>query len=210
VFADRPVNKQQLAVPFEIAPAYGRRAWRFMTDVLVPDFIMPAVVEKFRESIDEWIHTHWPQLGLEDVELANSDGRVMLRRRGYTILPHRDPKWGFITCLLYLARPQDSDSWGTQLYEVEQDEEAHGDAPHWIDAAKCRQVADVSFRANRLLIFVNSYGAHGASIPADAEPADLERYMYQFRMGPSTAAIEKLMSLLPPDRRPLWAESGPS
>jgi hypothetical protein len=52
---------------------------------------------------------------------------------------------------------------------------------------------------------MNSQGAHGASIPADAEPADLERYIYQFRIGPTADSIRKLQALLPEDRREMWS-----
>ena len=38
-----------------------------------------------------------------------------------------------------------------------------------------------------------------------AEPADLERYAYQFRIGPTRDAIRALMDLLPAERRPFWA-----
>jgi hypothetical protein len=138
------------------------------------------------------------------MELHSTDGRILLRERGYRIAPHRDPKWGFITVLLYLPRSDESAQWGTQLYTVDQDDRAPSIAPHWIDPARCHLVADVPFRRNTALVFLNSYGAHGAQIPEDAQPADLQRYMYQYRIGPTKAAIEKLVSLLPRDERSVW------
>jgi hypothetical protein len=206
LFADKPVNKQQIAVPFDFGPAYGRRVWRFMTDMIVRQWVAPAVLEKFDGPIRAWVAAHWPDIDPTTVELCTSDGRIMLRRRGYRILPHRDPKWGFITCLLYLARPEDSDTWGTQLYAVNGDAEARGDAPHWINEQQCRLVNDVAFRSNRMLVFLNSAGAHGASIPEDA-PETLERYLYQFRVGPTAEAVGKLSALLPPERRPFWMDA---
>jgi hypothetical protein len=77
------------------------------------------------------------------------------------------------------------------------------DAPHWIDPARCL-AADVPFRRNTALVFLNCHGAHGASIPDDAEPADLQRYIYQFRIGPTKAAIQKLVAMLPEERRSSW------
>jgi hypothetical protein len=106
---------------------------------------------------------------------------------------------------LYLARRGDNEAWGTQLYTVEQDDEARGTSPHWIDPARCRQVGDVAFRPNRMLILLNSVGAHGAHIPSDAQPQDLERYIYQFRIGPTADAIAVLKSTMPQERRPFWA-----
>ena len=205
LFADRPTNKQQLQVPFRIAPAYSRRVWRHLTSVVIPEFVVPAVLAKFRGPVDDWVHLNWPDVRPDTVIFHSSDGRILLRRRGYRIAPHRDPKWGFLTCIFYLARDEDSERWGTQLYRVEGDEEAQGAAPHWIDPVRCRQVGDVAFRPNRMLVFLNSVGAHGAHIPEDAEPENLERYIFQFRIAPSTESMGLLKSTLPEERRAFWA-----
>jgi hypothetical protein len=138
------------------------------------------------------------------MEFFASDGRIMLRRPGFNLPPHRDPKWGFLTCLLYLPRASDSEAWGTRLYRVEGDGDAQGVKPHWIKPEQCRAVADVPFRANTMFIFLNSAGAHGASIAEDAQPPDLERYAYQFRIGPSRPAMDALIPLLPDERRAEW------
>lgn len=208
LFADRPTNKQQLVVPFELAPEYSRRIWQHMVTVVANHVIAPAVAETFREPLQRWLRDAFPNIDsrrLEGLPLKCSDGRVLLRRRGYRIPPHRDPKWGFITCLFYLARPDDDQRWGTQLYSVDGDEEARDAKPHWISDAQCRLARDVPFRRNRMLIFLNSVGAHGACIPADAEPAEMERYAYQFRVGPHHRAFEAIIAKLPPEQRALWA-----
>jgi hypothetical protein len=205
LFSDRPTNKQQLQVPFRLAPVYSQRVWRYVTSAIVPNFIVPAAVLKFRSSLDEWIRLNWPAVESNAIDFHSSDGRILLRRRGYRIPPHRDPKWGFLTGILYLARKEDSESWGTQIFSVEGDEEARGAAPHWIDPARCRLVEDVAFRANRLLVFLNSVGAHGAFIPDDAEPEGLERYIFQFRIGPTVESMSLLKASLSDDRRPFWA-----
>jgi hypothetical protein len=56
-----------------------------------------------------------------------------------------------------------------------------------------------------MLIFLNSVGAHGAHIPEDAQPEDLERYIYQFRIAPTVDAMRMLKQALSADRRALWA-----
>ena len=53
-------------------------------------------------------------------------------------------------------------------------------------------------------LFLNSTGAHGAHIPADVGPETLQRYIYQFRIGPTPQALSMLRSVLPEKRRPLW------
>jgi hypothetical protein len=205
LFIDKPATKQQLAVPFDLAPTYSQRVWTHLVNELIPNVIAPRLIDKFRVQIDEWISLNWPQLDPRSVELHGSGGRVMLRRRGYRIRPHRDPKWSFITCILYLARPGDDEAWGTQIYAVNDDEEAKNAAPYWISEKQCRLVEDVRFKPNRLLVFLNSVGAHGASIPEDAQPENLERYIYQFRLGPTVEAIAMLKSMLPEERQGLWA-----
>lgn len=208
LFADRPRNKQRLVVPFDWAPIYSSRVWDFLIEDVLDPIVTPIVVEKFRKPLGDWLLENWP-LPVEDpvsqVHFHSTDGRILLRGRGYLIPPHRDPKWGLVTCLLYLARPGDSENWGTQLYSVESDVEAPSVAAYWIKADRCQLQKDVPFRRNSMLLFLNSHGAHGAHIPPDAEPAQLQRYMYQFRVGPNQASIRELMRMLPPERQSFWA-----
>ena len=186
-------NFEDGVVPFEMAPAYGRRVWSFLLHRVIDRTLGPALIVKMGGPLAAWLAQEWPDitgsmLGTA-VKMQSTDGRILLRGRGYLIPPHRDPKWGFVTCLLYLARPGDSEAWGTQLYHVDGDEEASSVAPHWIEPGQCRLVKDVPFRANAALVFLNSRGAHGAHIPTSAEPASLERYIYQFRLGPTAESI---------------------
>jgi len=208
LFEDNAANHQQLPVPFALAPMFSRRVWKFMVKV-ADEIMMPAILEKFRPALEPWIAENWPQLAGNPLgapmDLHSTGGRIMKRTRGYNIPPHRDPKWGFITCLMYLAKPGDLETWGTSLYAVDEDKEARGALPHWINASTCRLVREVPFKANSALIFLNSNGAHGASIPEDAEPPNLERYAYQFRIGPIRDSIKALMDMLPAERRPMWA-----
>jgi len=207
LFTDRTVNRRHLSVPFRLGPEYGRRVWTYMARTVVRDMLVDAVVEQFRPALCEWLRLNFPRAGehvLDRIRITSSDGRIMLRTRGYTAPPHRDPRWGFITGLLYLARDSDDRSWGTQFYDVEEDQEAQSVAPLWIDRARCRLVKDVPFVPNRLLLFLNSTGAHGASIPADLSDA-VERYVYQVRIAPDANSIAWLMNSIPPEKRSLWA-----
>jgi hypothetical protein len=206
LFADRPINKQQLMVPMNLAPAYTRRVWRFMARRIIPEHLMPALIEAFRQPLHAWLARELPELTpaqIDALEFTCSDGRILLRRPGYHIPPHRDPKWGFITGLMYLPRPGDDPRWGTHLYSVTNETDARGAAPHWIDDEHCRLVKTVEFLPNRTLFFLNSHGAHGADIPPDAPPA-LERYAYQFRIGPGGQAIENILGNLSPERLVYW------
>ena len=44
-----------------------------------------------------------------------------------------------------------------------------------------------------------------ASIPKDAQPANLERYIYQFRLGPTGKVINTLLDVMSPDKAATWA-----
>jgi hypothetical protein len=207
LFANRPVNKRRLVVPFEWAPVYSRKVWDFFVYEVL-DKLAPIIVQKFEKPLKEWLASQWGRDGkelLESVQYQSTDGRLLLRSRGYIIPPHRDPKWGFITCLMYLARPSDSERLGTQLYSVSDDVDAPHVSAYWIKPESCRLEKDVPFRRNSMLMLLNSHGAHGARIPEDTEPADLERCLYQFRIGPSPQSIHQLMQALPDERRATWA-----
>ena len=98
LFEDRPVNKQQVKVPPPFAPQYSRRVWNFLIGDVVEKVLKPTIVAKFREPLTEYLRRFWPGISSTEVEasLTSSDGRIILRRAGYLIPPHRDPRWGFL------------------------------------------------------------------------------------------------------------------
>jgi hypothetical protein len=134
-----------------------------------------------------------------------SGGRLMLRCRGYHLDPHRDPKRSMLTCLLYLARPGDNEAYGTQIFRVANDVDASYKQTYYPQQLghACELVKVVPFRANSMLVFLNSRGAHGATIPTDA-PADVARYSYQFYIAPRNEELASLIKSLPADRRRMW------
>jgi hypothetical protein len=207
-FADQDPSRQRLKVPFFFGPQYSTLVWRFMSEEIIDRIVHEAISRKFAEVVREYVATWCPALPPDlDLSLVPSDGRIMLRRPGYVIAPHRDPKWGFLTGLVYLVRKGDREEYGTQLYRVHSDGEAPTSSPFYIETGKCELVKDVPFRANTLLVFLNSRGAHGASIPADAQPPNLERYVYQFRLGPPNHVIGQLLQCMPEEQRKLWEGS---
>ena len=194
------------AVPSGVAPLYSRQVWAFVANTIVGDIIHNALNRKFQDAICRYVRTFVPSLPSDiDLTLHPSDGRIMLRRPGYDLAPHRDPKWGFVTGIVYLARAGDNESHGTQIYRVRDDAEAPTSRVYYPEPAKCELVKDVPFRANTMLAFLNSEGAHGASIPADAQPPNLERYIYQFRLGPTGKVIKRLTDLMAPEQATMWA-----
>lgn len=206
-FAGREVSRHRMKVPFDLAPAYSQRVWEFVANRVVSGPVERAVTRRFADVIRAYVREVCPTLSEElDVRLYASDGRIMLRRAGYVIEPHRDPKWGFLTGLAYLARPGDEEAYGTQFYRVADDEDAPSDRPYYMAPSRCTLVRSIPFRANSMVVFLNSRGAHGASIPADASP-ELERYAYQFRLGPRADVIALMLSHMGEAERRRWSGS---
>jgi hypothetical protein len=207
-FSDHDPVKQDLALPLKFGPLLATEVWNFVDDTLSRQLIQPAVLRKFHEPLQQHYETVF---GVEFIERANrlpqlpSGGRLMLRRPGYHLEPHRDPKRSLLTCLMYLARPGDSEAYGTQLFRVADDNDAPFKQTYYPKdhGHQCELVAVVPFRPNTMLVFLNSRGAHGASIPADA-PREMERYAYQFYVAPENAALGALIRELPAERRAMW------
>jgi hypothetical protein len=156
--------------------------------------------------LDEFVRTSWPRFqSMADagITLRVINSRLMLRRPGYVIKPHRDPRWAFLTCLVYLPRPTDAVSYGTQLYRLRHEPEVTHSSPLWVDPAECELVDDVPARRNTALVFLNSNGAHGASIPSDA-PRDTERYLYQAHLSVDEPTRQRLIDSLSGPSRASW------
>ena len=207
-FDNRDPIKQNLTFPIEVAPALSTLAWEYMDTVIARTVIRPAVLEKFHAPLQR----HFALVfGEAFVERANAmpesahGGRLMLRRPGYHLAPHRDPKRVMLTCLMYLARPGDNEEHGTQIFRVRDDGEAGYKQTYYpgADGRGCELVKVVPYRPNSMLVNLNSLGAHGATIPADA-PADLERYTYQFYVAPHNDALAALIKALPKEQRAMW------
>lgn len=207
-FSDRDLLKQNLRTPMEFGPELSVRALGFLEEVIARRAIRPAILEKFHDHLQQHYDTIFGPAFREragQMPQAVSGGRVMLRRPGYHLSAHRDPKRALVTCLLYLARSSDSETYGTHIYRVLDDGEAGYTRTYYPEqeGRTCELVKMVPYRPNTMLAFLNSGGAHGATIPDDA-PQDLERYTYQFYLGPEGDALEALIHDLPPERQAMW------
>ena len=207
-FDDHDRLKQNLAFPIGFGPALTTLVWSFVDTTVARRIIQPAVLKKFHEPLQGHYDTIFGPSFLARANALpqlSSGGRLMLRRPGYHLAPHRDPKRSILTCLLYLARQGDDEAHGTQLFRVTDDREASYKQTYYpeVDGCPCDLAAVVPFRPNTMLVFLNSHGAHGATIPTDA-PDDLERYSYQFYVAPENTALGALIRDLPPERRTMW------
>lgn len=207
-FSDNDPVKQDLPIPMAFGPTFHLRAWGFVDEVLSRRIIIPAVMRRFHGELQLYYDTIFGD-GMREranaLPQSTSGGRLMLRRPGYHLSPHRDPKRSLVTCLMYLAKPGDSEAHGTALYRVDDDREAHYKQTYYPEREghRCTLARMVPFKANSMLAFVNSRGAHGAGIPADA-PATIERYAYQFYIAPDNDALGALIRSLPKGRKEMW------
>ena len=118
-FEHLSVERQDLTVPLEFAPRHHREVWQAFHTHIVMNALVAALFEKFRTDLDVLARTYWP--GLVDsmadagLNLHPVMSRMMRRRPGYEIKPHRDPRWAFLTCILYLTQRDDPQVYGTQL-----------------------------------------------------------------------------------------------
>jgi hypothetical protein len=209
-FKQHDKTREEMQVPFVFAPAYSRVVWDFFMTRVIEQALVPAVTEKFRPALDDFLAANWPTLGTwpqSGLKLRVGNSRLLLRRPGYVIRPHRDPRWAFLTCLIYLQKRGADHVYGTQLYRLKQEREATHNSPFWVDERECELVRDVPGARNSALIFLNSTGVHGASIPPDA-PADLERYVYQVQLSPDEATRRRLIEMLSGARKAGWASKG--
>ena len=208
-FEHLPVERQDLKIPFMFTPRYQREVWQAFEDRIVMNVLMPALSDKFQNDLDLLVRTNWPSVvdSMADagISLHLVAGRVMRRRPGYEIKPHRDPRWTFLTCILYLTKRDDRQLYGTQLCRLQQERESPSRSPLWIDEREVEVVRDVPGRPNSAMVFLNSTGAHRASIPADAPP-ETDRYIYQVRFGPERSVRDALIARLPAETAQRWIQ----
>lgn len=209
-FGERDPVKQDLEIEQLLsAPRFTQRVWRFFDEQVVPEVIAPSIFARFRDAVvGHYAETGGPEFGEKGAALKHlvASGRIMLRRPGYRLKPHLDPKRVVITGLMYLARPGDSETYGTQLFRVDRPFVASGLKTFFPEDSgyTCEVARTVPFRANSMLAFVNSRAAHGATLPKDAELK--ERYTYQFYLKPPDGGLKPLLKTLSPEARAPWAQ----
>ena len=206
IFFDKVSERRdEMPVPFTFAPAYSRLVWDLFHDA-VEQAVLPAMIERFRPALDEFVRASWPTLGSweqSQITLRVANPRLMLRRPGYLIKPHRDPRWAFLIALFYIAPRGAAQTYGTQLYRLKTERDESHTSPMWMPEEECELVHDVPGIGNSAVVFLNSTGAHGASVPEDA-PKDFLRYVYQARFSPDTATKNRLLALLEGQDRDRW------
>jgi hypothetical protein len=211
-FAIAPERPERgfLSVPSTVGTTEQQAMWEFLVRRLIGGTLQQLLVDTFGASIRAQLAAHCRRVpDGDDFQLKNSNSEIIYGRvhgeRSYSIAPHRDPKWKFVTALAYLPRPQDQGRWGTKLYRVRGDQDAPNGKPLWFPVDQCELVDEVAFVPNRLFAFLNFIGAHSADIPKDA-PLGAERFVLQFKLGPTTRTMAALRAEMPDAVRERWPE----
>lgn len=210
VFQDRDPVKQDFEMgALDTAPALSRLVWRFFDDDLVGGVLASALLRRLAPAVAaHYAETGGPGFGEQAAAIPHRSfaGRIQLRRPGYSLQPHLDPKRVVITGLIYFARPGDDPSYGTQLFSVDRGFVSAGIKTYFPEqhGLSCTVASTVPYMPNTMLAFVNSGAAHGATLPREAPLK--ERYAYQFYIKPDDGALKRLLAGLPEDARAPWAE----
>jgi hypothetical protein len=197
-FSQKDTTKQNLRLSsIRVAPARTIETLSFLEETLIPRVMVPALMGKFAPHIREfYIREYGQERGpaLAAIPHEATAGRLMLRRPGYHLDPHLDPKRVVFTCLLYFARPGDSEMFGTTFYKINGTPTIDRTNTFYpgSQGLTCDLVKMVLFKANSAVAFLNWGGAHGADIPKTA-PADTERFSYQFYVSPDPVALAAIV-----------------
>lgn len=188
-----------------IAPERSRQTWMWFQRDVIDGVLTPVLLDRFQPHlVSAYRALFGADLAEEGMRLPQHAfrGRLMLRRPGYRLTPHRDMRIAALTGLIYFARPGDSADYGTDLYRIENDQQAPTMKTFYPEScgARAELVRSVPFVGNAALIFLNALGmAHGASIPRDATQAT--RYAYQFYIGPPKHDFARLVRQIPADQQ---------
>jgi hypothetical protein len=206
---DRTKSDYRAQKPRAAIPQLSADVWRYLDDELIPRTMVPTIGERFAGFVSEYYRD---LLGADigarvaALTMEATDARLMLRRPGYHLEPHLDPKRVLLTGLLYFARPGDSEEYGTSFYRVDGRVVRHHASTYYPVASghRCDLVRTVPFRPNSAVVFLNSV-AHGADLPASL-PKTTERYALQFYVGPPIEALRAILRELPASARDPWAD----
>lgn len=189
--------------------ALAEQVWTYLEGELIPKTMVPAIAARLGPALGEYIRdTFGPVLGeaVGALALEATSARLMLRKPGYHLRPHLDPRRVFATGLLYFTRPGDDESFGTSFYRVEGKVLRQDTGTYFpgLNGHPCDFVRKIPCTPNSAVFFVNA-AAHGVDIPAAAPPA-VERYSLQFYVGPPVEPLKGLLRGLPEAERMTWAE----
>ena len=170
-FEGRAAGGEHVRVPLRLGPIHSIVTWSFIDEV-VRRALSDVLVARFAAPLEAHVRELFPA-GPPFAEWARDvtliDGRLVRRTPGYAGPAAVDRPWELLGGLLDLAREQDGHEYGSHLASL-----------------------SIPFRGNRALLYVGPpQGLAYAPIPDDAAGA-IERYTYEFSMGPTRRARRSL------------------
>ncbi len=166
----------------DVGPWRTELVWRFVDRKIIDGMLRPRLVQAFSSHLA----TYWrDSFGVDAacVQYRTAESRLQLRRKGYQLRAHLDPPHAALTGLFYLARPGDDPRHGTTLYRPSTPFPLRRQGIYYPEdhGITLEAAATVPFRANTLLVWMTTLGAHGAELTGADVPKSIERYTYQFQ-----------------------------
>jgi hypothetical protein len=165
-----------LETDFDEAPEEFRAAWGRLRDEIVPAAIVDVLARRLEDEIREkYAEVYSPEIADEIMAggLVSTDGRIMLRKPGYTLQAHTDPARFAVTCLLYFTSAGDDSSGALCFFEPERTPEVRHTATYYPDreegiGAKLAKVIPIS--ENLFVAFLNGFRSlHGVRVERGKE-----------------------------------------
>jgi hypothetical protein len=185
----------------EGAPEAFRAAWTRLRDEVIRETVAPILAARLADDIRaKYGEVYSPEVADEimDGGLVSTDGRIMLRKPGYTLEPHSDPARFAVTCLLYFTSAGDDASGALCLFEPERTPEVRHTSTYYPDreeGIQARLARVVPISQNLFVAFLNGFRSlHGVRVERGEEA--VTRLAYQAHIVPRNDPRKRLGELL--------------
>lgn len=178
---------QDLRVPPRTGSLPSVVAWAFITEVVLRA-LGPSLLVRFESPLAAFARTTFPSLppfSQWSVAIALSQARIVRRQPGAPETSPPDRPWDLLTCVVALGRPHESEDYGALL-----------------------DTKALPFRGNTAVVFLGPAQAYRyLAIPSSAPP-EIERYTYEFGIGPTRDARRALIAKMSQHDAATWSTRG--
>jgi hypothetical protein len=198
---------------FASAPERFRAPWGRLRDEAVRGAIAEVLASRLEPEIRaKYATVYSPEIADEIIAggLVSTNGRIMLRKPGYTLAPHSDPARFAITCLLYFTAADADSSGALCLFKPDRTPEVRHTSTYYPDqeegiGSELAKVIPIS--ENLFVAFLNGFESlHGVRV--ERGDAGKPRLAYQAHIlpkrDPRRPEAELLARLTDPAARKRW------
>lgn len=200
---------------FDRAPETFRAAWGRLRDEILRGPMAEVLARRLESEIrEQYAAVYSPEIAEEIMAggLEIPDGRLMLRKPGYTLRPHTDPARFAVTCLLYFTRAGDDSSGALCLFTPERTPEVrHTSAyyPRTEEGIRADLTKVIPISKNLFVAFLNGFRSlHGVRV--ERREAAIPRLAFQAHIlptqDPRRSDAEWLARLGDPVARMRWED----